>query len=69
MKGIIRILAGAAIVAALGVPASPALSESLVPDAAKRYRGAPAPIAGAGLPVLAVGLAVYWVLRRRRKPN
>ena len=30
-------------------------------------RGAPGPIAGAGLPVLAVGYGVYWLIRRRRK--
>jgi hypothetical protein len=32
-------------------------------------RGAPAPFigAGAGLPVLAVGYGVYWLIRRRRK--
>jgi hypothetical protein len=29
--------------------------------------GAPGPIAGAGLPVLAVGYGVYWLTRRRRK--
>jgi hypothetical protein len=29
--------------------------------------GAPGPIAGAGLPVLAVGYGVYWLIRRRRK--
>lgn len=29
-------------------------------------RGVPGPIAGAGLPVLAVGCGVYWLVRRRR---
>jgi hypothetical protein len=29
-------------------------------------RGAPGPIAGAGLPVLAVGFGVYWLIRRRK---
>ena len=31
------------------------------------YHGAPGPVAGAGLPVVAVGLGVYWLVRRRRK--
>jgi hypothetical protein len=29
--------------------------------------GAPGPIAGAGLPILAVGFGVYWLIKRRRK--
>ena len=29
--------------------------------------GAPGPIAGAGLPILAVGYGFYWLVRRRRK--
>jgi hypothetical protein len=28
--------------------------------------GAPGPIAGAGLPVLAVGYGIYWLVRRRK---
>jgi hypothetical protein len=31
------------------------------------YHAAPGPIAGASLPVLAVGYGVYWLVRRRRK--
>jgi hypothetical protein len=30
-------------------------------------RGAPGPIAGGGLPVLAVGYGVYWLIKRRRR--
>jgi hypothetical protein len=33
------------------------------------YRGAPGPIAGAGLPILAVGYGVYWLIKRRRKAD
>jgi hypothetical protein len=31
--------------------------------------GAPGPIAGAGLPVLAIGYGVYWLIKRRRKTD
>jgi hypothetical protein len=31
--------------------------------------GTPGPIAGAGLPVLAIGYGVYWLVKRRRKVN
>ncbi|WP_407180029.1 hypothetical protein [Bradyrhizobium sp. STM 3562] len=31
--------------------------------------GAPGPVAGAGLPVIAVGYGVYWLMRRRRKTD
>ena len=31
------------------------------------YHAAPGPIVGAGLPVLAIGYGVYWLVKRRRK--
>jgi hypothetical protein len=75
MKSVTRILAGASIVASLSVVALPAFSQTTTPttstaiDAAKKIKPAPGPIAGAGLPVLAVGFGVYWLIRRRRKPE
>jgi hypothetical protein len=44
------------------------------PDVLYTYSGyglhaAPGPIAGAGLPLLAVGFGVYWMIKRRRKAN
>jgi len=31
------------------------------------YHGAPGPILGAGLPVLAIGYGVDWLVKRRRR--
>jgi hypothetical protein len=36
-------------------------------DHGHHFHAAPGPIAGASLPVLAVGFGVYWLVRRRRK--
>ena len=33
------------------------------------YSGAPGPIAGAGLPILAVGFGAYWLVRRYRRKS
>jgi hypothetical protein len=33
------------------------------------YHAAPGPVAGASLPVLAVGFGVYWLARRRRNSS
>jgi hypothetical protein len=44
-----------------------AASATPCPSTAGCVRGAPGPIAGAGLPVLAVGYGVYWLIRRRRQ--
>jgi hypothetical protein len=34
-----------------------------------KHHGAPGPIVGAGLPVLAIGYGVYWLVKRRRKTD
>jgi hypothetical protein len=34
-----------------------------------KYSGVPGPLVGAGLPFLAVGYGVYWLVRRRRRAN
>ncbi|MGX9429609.1 MULTISPECIES: hypothetical protein [Bradyrhizobium] len=39
------------------------------PGQNKNVSAAPGPIAGAGLPILAVGYGVYWLIRRRRKQS
>jgi len=35
-------------------------------DIGGTIQGAPGPIAGAGLPILAIGYGVYWLVKRRR---
>ena len=32
-----------------------------------KHLGAPGPVVGAGLPVLAIGYGVYWLVKRRRR--
>jgi hypothetical protein len=36
-------------------------------DRGHEVHGAPGPIAGAGLPVLALGGGIYWIVRRVRR--
>ena len=33
----------------------------------QNWQGAPGPVAGVGLPILAIGYGVYWLVKRRRK--
>jgi hypothetical protein len=69
-----RISNGLALVATLFalagamVLSSPNLANAQTPSSAPATaRGAPGPIVGAGLPVLAVGFGVYWLIKRRRR--
>jgi hypothetical protein len=71
-------LSAAALVFALMAVTSPALAKEHENPGngngnggGRDVRGAPAPLIGgaASLPVLAVGYGVYWLVKRRRKPN
>ncbi len=44
----------------------PASSSSVGGSSSGGIHGAPGPLAGVGLPVLAVGYGLYWLTRRRR---
>ena len=46
---------------------SPAFAHERGDDNGYHYHGAPGPIVGASLPVLAVGFGVYWLVRRARR--
>src|SRR5258707_334097 len=70
MKAVVQTMVGTAIVAVLGLTALPALYQTQPPPPGAGgggYNPAPGPIAGAGLPVLAVGFGVYWLVRRFRR--
>jgi hypothetical protein len=69
MKTALQIVCGAwalSLATATALPSS-AFAATPVPS----YRGAPGPIMGAGLPVLAIGIGcgVYWLRKRRRQSD
>jgi hypothetical protein len=77
MKNVNRLLSAAALATLLTVLALPffttfamALGSPCVSNCGSgNLHGAPGPIAGAGLPILAVGYGVYWLIKRRRKSD
>ena len=60
---LILTLLGAAVVLAI---VAPAFASGLIPDDPSQYRGAPGPLLGAGLPVLALAAGGYFLIKRLR---
>jgi hypothetical protein len=81
MKNVTRLLSAAALAALLTVLTLPLFTTLTLANGSfpclsdcgnngnGNVHGAPGPIAGAGLPILAVGYGVYWLIKRRRKSD
>jgi hypothetical protein len=74
MKITLGSVSAAALAFALMIVTQPALAcnenghcDNAPGQVKKGAQGAPGPIAGAGLPILAIGYGVYWLVKRRRK--
>jgi hypothetical protein len=67
MKIIFGILSIAALAGCLMLVPSPAAACNVNGNCDHDNHAAPGPIAGAGLPFLAVGYGVYWLVKRRRR--
>ena len=50
-------------------PGNPSPPPAPSPPSGGTVNGAPGPIAGAGLPILAVGYGAYWLVRRYRRKS
>jgi hypothetical protein len=60
MKTIIAV----ALLALVGLPIS---AVALSPSPCANCRSVPGPIMGAGLPIIAAGYGLYWLVRRRHR--
>jgi hypothetical protein len=70
MKTASRFSSATALVFLLASLTSPVFTMSALARGGDTFRGAPGPIVGAGLPLLAIGgigYGVYWLVKRRRK--
>jgi hypothetical protein len=63
------LLSAAAVFGALTYASATPVASSCSTINPNCARGAPGPIAGAGLPFFAVGYGVYWLIKRRRKAD
>jgi hypothetical protein len=61
-KNLFGVALAVIVFALVGLDTSLAFSDSFSPPA-----GAPGPIAGAGLPILAIGYGAYWLVKRYRR--
>jgi hypothetical protein len=61
-----KALLSAVLVAALCVPALGG-NQGGNNQGGNGYHNVPGPIVGAGLPIIAAGYGVYWLIRRRRQ--
>ena len=67
---IVRLLKGIAFVAILFVLVGAADFAMAMAKDPRHFLGAPGPIAGAGLPILAIGGGIYLLVKRlRRRPD
>jgi LPXTG-motif cell wall-anchored protein len=58
-----------ALLLALSIPASAKNDHDNNGNHYGQIKGAPGPLAGAGLPVILIGGGIYWLVRRRKKAN
>jgi hypothetical protein len=67
--GFSALLASAIFLASPTAPTFACNGNGNCANAPGQIKGAPGPLVGAGLPILAAGYGVYWLMRRRRKPD